>query len=119
MNQKSQTFDVKQTLEPEFLEDDFEVTVYHGFTKEYESHTPFDIDFDNACCHVIKANQSVALEHNKMLDFDMLESGDWFVMGKQDGQVKFSFKYKSAEAAMDIAKEKFNAVKFLSLPEFI
>ena len=54
-----------------------------------------------------------------MIQFNMLKPGDWFVMGKQDGQMKFSFKYSEPEQAMDVAKEKFSAVRFLQLPEII
>ena len=95
------------------------VTVYYGFSKQFANVSPFEIDFDLACCQVIQANAYLANLHNQMIQFNMLKPGDWFVMGKQDGQMKFSFKYAEPEQAMDVAKEKFSAIRFLQLPEAI
>ncbi|GAB5380990.1 MAG: hypothetical protein Alis3KO_17740 [Aliiglaciecola sp.] len=94
-------------------------TIYHGFTEEFAHLNFLNVDYEKACCQIIQANQSIAEEQNALLKFEMLEAGDWFVMAKANGQVKVSFKYKTIEAAMDIAKEKFGAIKFFSQPEFI
>ena len=96
------------------------VTIYYGFKRKYLKASPFNLDFDRqACCQVLQANMYLANLHNQMLQFKMLQPGDWFVMGRQDGQMKFSFKYSSAEDAMSVAKEKFAAERFLQPPEFI
>ena len=95
------------------------VTVYFGFTKKHQRTSPFEIDFDVACCQVIQANKYLADLNNTMIQFPMLKPGDWYVMGKQAGKMKYSFRYDSETEAMDIAKEKFKAVRFLQPPEII
>ncbi len=94
------------------------VTVYYGFSADYAEVSPFEIDFDLACCQVIQANAYLANMHNQMLEFNMLKPGDWFVMGEKGKQMKFSFKFSQPDDAMDVAKEKFGAIRFLQLPEF-
>ncbi|MDG6097258.1 hypothetical protein EXU34_07360 [Alteromonas sp. ZYF713] len=93
------------------------VTVFYGFTKEYAKVSPFEIDFKLACCQVIQANPYLANLHNQMIQFNMLKPGDWFVMGEEEGQMKFSFRYSEPDDAMDIAREKFGAIRFLQSPE--
>ncbi|MFT6908554.1 MAG: hypothetical protein ACJAS1_005256 [Oleiphilaceae bacterium] len=96
-----------------------EVAVLHGFTKEHAEKGPFEIDFEEACCLVIKADAEIAAQQNQIIQFDMVNPGDWFVIAHVNGQIKTSYRYDTADEAMDIAKEKFEAVRFLSLPEFI
>lgn len=96
-----------------------DVTILHGFTEKYASMRPFEIDFEHACCLVIKANAQIAAEQNELIQFDMVRPGDWFVIASVNGQTKASYRYDTVDEAMDVAKEKFSAVRFLSTPEFI
>jgi hypothetical protein len=96
-----------------------DVEIFHGFTADYEDQGPFEIDFDKACCLVIKANAVIAAEQNRNINFDLVKAGDWFVLAEVNGQTKASYRYDTADDAMDVAKEKFNAARFLCFPEFI
>jgi hypothetical protein len=96
-----------------------EVTLLYGFTQEYATANPFEVDFDNPCCLVIKADEESVAHFNKLLSYNILSLGDWFVVGYVDGQQKTSFRFDTADEAMEVGKEKFSAVRFLSLPEFI
>ena len=95
------------------------VFVFYGFQSKFKNVSPFEIDFDSACCQVIQANRYLADLHNTMIQFQMLKPGDWFVMGKENGRMKYSFRFDSEVEAMEVAKEKFKAVRFLQMPEFV
>lgn len=96
-----------------------EVSVFYGFTQEYSTANPFEVDFDNPCCLVIKADEESVAHFNKSLNYNILAVGDWFVTGYVGGQQKSSLRFDTADEAMEVGKEKFSAVRFLSLPEFI
>lgn len=95
------------------------VFVFFGFHAKFNNVSPFEIDFENACCQVVQANKYLADHYNTMLQFQMLKPGDWFLMGKEKGQMKYSFRFENETEAMDLAKEKFKAVRFLQMPEFV
>jgi hypothetical protein len=65
-----------------------DVTVLHRFTKEYSEKGPFDMDFEEACCLVIKEDAEIAAQQNKIIQFDMVNPGDWFVIAHVNGQTK-------------------------------
>lgn len=91
--------------------------VFHGFTEEYDNLKAFEIDFEKSCCLVIKADAEIAKQQNKMMQFDLLKAGDWFAIAEVNGELKASYRYDTADEAMEIAGEKFNATRFLSMPE--
>lgn len=95
------------------------VSVFYGFRSQLKDVNPFEIDFEAACCQVIQANMYLADTHNTMIQFQMLKPGDWYVMGKENGQMKYSFRFDNEVEAMEVAKEKFKAVRFLQMPEFV
>lgn len=95
------------------------VSVFYGFRAQFKNMNPFEIDFEKACCQIVQANKYLADLHNEMIQFLMLQPGDWFVMGKENGQMKYSFRFDSDVEAMEVAKEKFKAVRFLQMPEFM
>lgn len=110
---------MKPYINRNIQEDYTGITTYFGFTKKFEEISPFEIDFEKATCMVIQLNPYLADIHNQMLQLDMLQPGNWIVVAEVDGKNQFSFKYKTAEEAMDVAREKHKATRFLQRPEFI
>lgn len=94
-------------------------TIYNGFTKKYEGYSPFEIDFSNSCCFVVQANPYLADVYNQQLGFNMVSPGQWFVVAEIGDEYKYSFGHKTDQAAMEVAREKHGAVRFLQPPEVI
>ena len=55
------------------------------------------------------------------LNFPLLKlgKGQWIITANVGNQVKFSGPYDSQELAMESAREKFGAVRFMSSPEIL
>lgn len=95
------------------------IELFFGFTHEYFFTDPFLIDFDNACCQIMKPNEYHAEVVNEELGCDFAHPDYWMVMALNGANIKYSFGHETYDAAMNVAKEKHDAVRFLKRPEAI
>jgi hypothetical protein len=70
---------------------------------------------------VSSVNKDIQREINAQVDFPILKlgQGQWVVTANIGNEVKFSGPYKSQELAFEAAKEKFDAIRFISAPNII
>lgn len=99
--------------------DEFDKTsVFYGFDEKYAYVNPFLVDYEDPCCLVIRADEETAAKYNRQFEINVLDAGEWYVVGGANFH-QVSFRFSTAEDAMDKAKEKFAAIRFLTLPDFV
>lgn len=99
---------------------DPELIQYFGYnTPRAEHESPFELPDEGLCCMVSSVNKDIQREINSKLDFPLLKlgKGQWIVTANIGNEIKFSGPYDSDQLAMESAKEKFGAIRFMSAPE--
>jgi hypothetical protein len=97
-----------------------ELIQYFGYNKaRAEDESPFELPEEGLCCMVSSVNKDIQREINSKLDFPLLElgKGQWVITANIGKEVKFSGPYDSDQLAMESARQKFGAVRFMSTPE--
>jgi hypothetical protein len=97
-----------------------ELIQYFGYNKARNvDESPFDLPEEGLCCMVSSINKDIQREINSKLDFPLLKlgKGQWVITANIGNEVKFSGPYDSDQLAMESAREKFGAVRFMSTPE--
>ena len=105
----------------EFLNDP-ELIQYFGYNQvRAENESPFELPEEGLCCMVSSVNRDIQREINSKLDFPLLQlgKGHWVITANIGHEVKFSGPYDSDQLAMESAREKFGAVRFVSSPEIL
>lgn len=103
----------------EHIKEDIDLTQYFGYdTPRADNESPFELPAKGLCCMVSSVNKDIQREINTKLDYPLLKlgKGQWCVTANVGDEIKFSGPYDSMELAMDSAKEKFGAIRFLSAP---
>jgi hypothetical protein len=98
------------------------LTQYFGYNVvRAENESPFELPEEGLCCMVSSVNRDIQREINAQVDFPILKlgQGQWVVTANIGNEVKFSGPYKSQELAFEAAKEKFDAIRFISAPNII
>jgi hypothetical protein len=93
---------------------------YFGYNKpRAEDESPFELPEEGLCCMVSSVNKDIQREINSKLDFPLLKlgKGQWVITANIGNEVKFSGPYDSDQLAMESAREKFGAIRFMSTPE--
>jgi hypothetical protein len=93
---------------------------YFGYnTPRAENESPFELPEEGLCCMVSSVNRDIQREINSEVDYPLLKlgKGQWVITANIGDQVKFSGPYNSEQLAMESAREKFGAIRFMSTPE--
>ncbi|MEP2652405.1 MAG: hypothetical protein ABJH06_10470 [Paraglaciecola sp.] len=101
-------------------EENSDLIQYFGYNTERKEHeSPFELPEEGLCCMVSSVNRDIQREINAKLDFPLLKlgKGQWVITANVGTEVKFSGPYDSDQLAMESAKEKFGAIRFMSTPE--
>jgi hypothetical protein len=97
-----------------------ELIQYFGYNKaRSEDESPFELPEKGLCCMVSSVNKDIQREINSKLDFPLLKlgKGQWVITANIGNEVKFSGPYDSDQLAMESARDKFGAVRFMSSPK--
>lgn len=120
---KQAIMNMKENAAKDLGEDDrADLIQYFGYDKPREvNESPFDLPEDGLCCMVSSVNKDIQQEINEMLDYPLLKlgRGQWIITANEGEQMKFSGPSDSEEEAMTSASEKFGAIRFISVPNFI
>tara|TARA_R110002012_G_C11646609_1_gene611089 strand:- start:509 stop:946 length:438 start_codon:yes stop_codon:yes gene_type:complete len=101
---------------------DDELVQYLGYdTHRDENTSPFDMPEEGLCCMVSSVNKDIQQEINAMVEYPILKlgQGQWVITANEGERMRFSGPYNSEEEAINSASEKFGAIRFISVPNFI
>lgn len=112
----------KVGTQDEHTKEDSQLIQYFGYNSmRLGNESPFELPEEGLCCMVSSVNKDIQREINTKLDFPLLQlgKGQWVITANIGNEVKFSGPYDTDQLAMESAKEKFGAVRFMSLPEIL